>query len=151
VVSGGRERADPFLAQDLKDVHLVLSVDPVIERLRQQDDERCETSSAVESKIAQSPLIRQTKIQEMPEKPSVTLSGTVDKIIPPRFPLQAETVQISVETPDELYREVRIENMLTDENGDKVRLKVGSPVEITIAAEAGSTTVKSPASSSKKP
>jgi hypothetical protein len=78
----------------------------------------------------------------MAEKPSMTLEGTVDKIIPPLFPSDVEKVQISVDTPDHLYREVRIENKLTDESGSKVSLVVGSPVEITICADAESTTVE---------
>jgi hypothetical protein len=56
----------------------------------------------------------------MPEKPSVTLPGTVDKVIPSLSAHQADTVQISVQTPHNLYREVRIENTLTSESGGKV-------------------------------
>ncbi len=79
----------------------------------------------------------------MPENPSVTLPGKVDKIIPPQSPDETGTVQISVDSPHDLYREVRIENTLTNESGGKVSLKLGSPVEVTITAEAGSTTVQS--------
>jgi hypothetical protein len=78
----------------------------------------------------------------MADKPSVTLEGTVDKVIPPLFPDEPEKVQISVETPEHLYREVRIENTLTDKSGEKVSLIVGSAVEITISAEDSSTTVE---------
>jgi len=45
-----------------------------------------------------------------------------------------------VEGADHLYREIRIENTLTDENGDKVRLKQGAEVEVTIAAQPEATT-----------
>ena len=72
----------------------------------------------------------------MPEKPSITLPGTVEKIIPSVSPTEADTVQIGLETPHDLYREVRIENTLTNESGDKVSLKPGAPVEVTITAEA---------------
>jgi hypothetical protein len=58
----------------------------------------------------------------MPEKPSVTLPGTVNKIIPSVFAKDADTVQIGLETPHDLYREVRIENTLTNESGGKVYL-----------------------------
>ena len=71
----------------------------------------------------------------MTEKPSVTLPGTVEKIIPPIHPSEPEKVQITVEGADELYQEIRIENSLTDENGDPVRLKKGAQVEVTVAAE----------------
>ena len=81
--------------------------------------------------------------KEMSEKASVTLPGVVNKIIPAIFPEQSEMAQITVESDHHLYRDVRIENTLTDDTGGKVSLKVGSPVELTITAEAGSTTVES--------
>jgi hypothetical protein len=87
----------------------------------------------------------------MPEKPSVTLPGTVEKIIPPVFPNKEETVQIRVESDHDLYRDVRIENTLTNKSGGKVSLKLGSPVEITVTAEAGSTTIQSHIPVSPKP
>jgi hypothetical protein len=71
----------------------------------------------------------------MSEKASTTLPATVEKIIPSPFPNGNEKAQISVEGADHLYRELRIENTLTDENGEKVRLKPGAEVEVTIAAE----------------
>jgi len=69
------------------------------------------------------------------EKPSVTLPGTVEKIIPPIPSVEPEKAQISVEGGDELYRELRVENALEDENGNKVKLKVGAEVEVTIEAD----------------
>jgi hypothetical protein len=38
-----------------------------------------------------------------------------------------------VEEADELYREIRIENSLTDKNGNKVRLKKGAEVDVNEA------------------
>jgi hypothetical protein len=75
------------------------------------------------------------------EKASVTLPGKVEKIIPaaPRVQ-EPEKAQISVEGADHLYREIRVENSLRDENGKKVRLKEGSEVEVTIEAEPAETT-----------
>lgn len=70
----------------------------------------------------------------MSEKPSTTLPATVDKIITPPSPREPEKAQISVEGADHLYRELRIENTLTDENGREVRLKPGAEVEVTIEA-----------------
>ncbi len=75
----------------------------------------------------------------MSEKPGITLPATVEKIIPPSYPNQPERAQISVEGADHLYREIRIENSLTDENGEKVRLKPGAEVEVTIAADVEAT------------
>jgi len=68
----------------------------------------------------------------MAEKPSVTLPGTVEKIIKPLQPGQPEKVQIEVEGADEMYREIRIENSLTAENGKEVRLKKGAEVDVTV-------------------
>lgn len=75
----------------------------------------------------------------MPEKPSVTLPGTVEKVIKPANPNEPEKAQIAVEGADDLYREIRIENSLTDENGKKVRLKKGAEVDVTVEAETGGT------------
>jgi hypothetical protein len=76
----------------------------------------------------------------------VTLPGKVEKLFPSPSPQEASTVQISVETAHALYREVRIENTLTNQSGGKVSLKLGSPVTVTVTAEAGSTTVAIPKS-----
>lgn len=69
------------------------------------------------------------------EKPSVTLPGFVEKVVKPVFPTEPEKAQIVVEGADPLYREIRIENTLTNESGEAVRLKEGAPVEVTIEAE----------------
>jgi hypothetical protein len=76
------------------------------------------------------PLIRGT----MPEKPNVTLPGRVDKIITPPDPREPEKAQINIEEADPLYREIRIENTLTDEHGNQVKLKNGAKVEVTVEA-----------------
>ena len=76
------------------------------------------------------------------EKPSVTLPGTVEQIIPPPYPGIPEKAEIAVEGADELYQEIRIDNTLTDKHGDEVRLKKGAHVEITVEAEPGATTSK---------
>ena len=68
------------------------------------------------------------------EPPSVTMPGTVDKIISPR-PTQQGKAQIKVAGADRHHRELRIKNVLTDENGEDVRLKKGAHVELTIASE----------------
>jgi hypothetical protein len=67
-----------------------------------------------------------------------TLPGTVEKIIKPIVPSELEKAQIAVEGADHLYKEIRIENTLTDERGDKVQLKPGAQVKLTVEARAGS-------------
>jgi len=81
----------------------------------------------------------------MSEKPSATLPGTVEKIIKSPIPNEPEKAQIAVEGADHLYREIRIDNTLTNENGDEVSLTPGAQVEVTVQAEAEATTVKSKA------
>jgi hypothetical protein len=74
------------------------------------------------------------------DKPSTTLPATVEKIIKSPSPSVPDKAQIAVEGADHLYRELRIENTLVDENGDKVHLKQGADVEVTIEAEPEATT-----------
>ncbi|MGC1374079.1 MAG: hypothetical protein WA824_18230 [Candidatus Sulfotelmatobacter sp.] len=70
----------------------------------------------------------------MSEKPSTTLSAVVEKVIKPHAPGEPEKAQINVEGADHLYRELRIENTLIDENGERVKLKQGAEVDVTIEA-----------------
>jgi len=71
----------------------------------------------------------------IPEQPSATVPGTVDKIIPSSRPSQPEKAQIAVNGPGRRKQDLRIENALTDEHGDDVRLKKGAHVEVTVTAE----------------
>jgi hypothetical protein len=69
------------------------------------------------------------------QKPSVTLPGTVEKIIKSPDPREPEKAQIGIDGAEHLYREIRIDNVLTDEDGEKVALKQGADVQVTVAAE----------------
>jgi hypothetical protein len=68
------------------------------------------------------------------EKPAVTLPGIVERIVKPVTPNEPEKVQIAVQGADDLYREIRVENTLHDAHGEKVRLKPGAEVDVTIEA-----------------
>jgi hypothetical protein len=68
------------------------------------------------------------------EEPSTTIRGIVDRIISAPCPGRPEEVQIAVNGPNRQHRELRIENVLTDENGDEVNLKKGAQVVITVTA-----------------
>jgi hypothetical protein len=70
------------------------------------------------------------------------LPGTVDKIIKPVVPSEPEKAQIDIEGADDLYREIRIENTLTDEHGEEVRLKQGVQVDVSIEADTDATLKK---------
>lgn len=76
-------------------------------------------------------------------KPSVTLPGTVEKIIESEYTAEPEKAEISVEGADHLYKEIRIENTLQDDQGKEVKLKEGAEVQVTIEAEANATEAKS--------
>jgi hypothetical protein len=69
----------------------------------------------------------------------VTLPGKVEHIIKSTHPSEPEKAQIAVEGADDLYKEIRIENTLTDENGRTVRLKKGAEVEVTVEADKSAT------------
>ena len=70
----------------------------------------------------------------MADNAGTTLPGTVEKIIKSPFPTEPEKAQIAVEGADHLYKEIRIENTLTDENGNEVQLKPGAEVQVTVEA-----------------
>jgi hypothetical protein len=70
------------------------------------------------------------------------LRGTVDKVIKPAFPGQVEKAQIDVHDADHLYKEIRIENVMTDENGKKAYLKRGAEVDVIIEADSSATIEK---------
>jgi hypothetical protein len=76
------------------------------------------------------------------EKPSTTLPGVVEKVIKSPLPTEPERAQIAVEGADHLYKEIRIENILKDSNGNEVALKQGAKVEVTVEAEPADTIVK---------
>lgn len=75
----------------------------------------------------------------MAEKASVAMPAIVEKIIKSSHPSVPEKAEIAIEGADHLYREIRIENTLTDENGEEVRLRPGAKVEVKVEAEAEDT------------
>ncbi|MFZ0687902.1 MAG: hypothetical protein WAM89_20340 [Terriglobales bacterium] len=68
------------------------------------------------------------------EKPAITLPAVVEKIVKPVDPREPEKAQIAIHGAEELYREIRIENTLENTDGEKVRLKPGAEVDVTIQA-----------------
>lgn len=68
------------------------------------------------------------------------LHGIVEKIIKPLRPSDPERAQIGVDEADELYRELRVENTVTDEDGETARLKPDARVKVIIEAEPEATT-----------
>ena len=70
----------------------------------------------------------------MPNKAETTLPGSVERVVKSRIPGVPEKAEIAVEGADHLYKEIRIENTLTNERGQEVHLKPGAKVEVTIKA-----------------
>jgi hypothetical protein len=75
----------------------------------------------------------------MKKKPKTTKHGTVQKIIKSPDPNVPEKAEIEVHEADELYKEIRIENVLEDEHGKKLKLKEDAPVDITVEADTNAT------------
>ena len=63
------------------------------------------------------------------------LRGKVEKIIKPLHPSEPEKAQIAIEDAEHLYREIRVENVLTDDQGDKASLKPGAKVDVVLEAD----------------
>ena len=76
----------------------------------------------------------------MKKKPRTTKHGTVKKIIKSPDPSVPEKAEVEIHEADELYKEIRIDNVLEDEQGKKVKLKQDAPVDITVEADQKSTT-----------
>jgi hypothetical protein len=71
------------------------------------------------------------------------LQGTVQKVIKSAIPSQPEKAQIDIHDAEDLYREIRIENVVTDEKGEKAALKPGAEVDVIVEADS-SATIKKP-------
>jgi predicted DNA-binding antitoxin AbrB/MazE fold protein len=71
-----------------------------------------------------------------------TKPGTVEKLVKPADPRDPEKAQINIHGAEPLYQEIRIENKLTDENGNEVKLKEGAEVEVHVEADKSATTTK---------
>jgi len=67
-------------------------------------------------------------------RPWRTVPGIVKKVLKPVHPAESEKVEISIGAADELFREIRIENLL-NVDGQAVKLKDGTHVDITFEAE----------------
>jgi hypothetical protein len=109
---------------------------------KSKKEPRNTTYATVKEEMAKPRMARSARISELnldpariPDHPSITMPGTVDNVIPSTGPSQPEQAQIAVGGPDLRYRDLRIENTLTNEHGDDVKLKKGVHVEVTVTAE----------------
>jgi len=72
------------------------------------------------------------------------LRGTVAKIVKPLHPNQPEKAEISIDEAEDLYREIRVDNELVDDNGEKAALKPGAEVDVIVEADSDVTLKKPP-------
>jgi len=70
------------------------------------------------------------------KKASTKLPGKVQRVIKPHPASgEPEKAQIAVDGADHLYRELRVPNKLTDEEGNTVKLQPGNEVEVKIESD----------------
>ncbi len=100
------------------------------------------THASVKKQMAKPRMAKSARIAELnldikriPEQPSTSMPGTVNKIISSLCPSRPENAQIAVDGPNHRYQGLRIENTLTGQNGDEVRLKKGARVEVTVTVK----------------
>jgi hypothetical protein len=99
------------------------------------------TLTSVTKEMAKPRLAKSARIAErnrdtsrIREQPNITVPGLVEKIIGFSGPHPQEKAQIAIKQAGRGYRNLRIDNTLTDENGDDVSLKKGAHVEVTVTA-----------------
>ena len=63
------------------------------------------------------------------------LRGSVKKVIKPILPHEREKAEIEIHEADDLYKEIRVENVVTDETGRKEHLKPGEDVDVILEAD----------------
>lgn len=73
-------------------------------------------------------------------RPWKTVPATVHKIVKTGVDRQPEKAEICIAPADYLFREIRIENALTDPSGELVALKQGAHVDVTFEADLADTT-----------
>jgi len=71
----------------------------------------------------------------MEKKKRKRLHGVVQKVIKSKTSSEPEKAQIGIDEAEELYREVRVENIMIDEDGEKARLKPGAEVDVVVEAD----------------
>jgi len=72
-------------------------------------------------------------------RPWRTVPAVVQKVLPPVYPEQLEKVEIRISTADELYREIRLENRLSDVDGRPVAMQTVASVDVTIEVNSNDT------------
>src|SRR5579872_6205860 len=92
------------------------------------------TKEMAKPRIALSARIAESKLEatRISGQPSASVTGRVDQITKSPSSSEPETAQICICGVDGDCRDLRIKNVLEDENGDDVSLKKGAQVRVTI-------------------
>jgi hypothetical protein len=100
------------------------------------------TRAGVAREMAKPCMARSAKIAglkldatRIPKRPSVTMTGTVVRIIPSRWPNQPEKAQIVVGGTDRAHRNLRFKKALNDKHGRDLKLKKGAHAEVTVTED----------------
>jgi hypothetical protein len=70
------------------------------------------------------------------------MRGIVQRIIKPLIANQPEKAEIEINEADDLYKEIRVENEVADDAGQKAKLKPGVEVNIIVEADSSATLKK---------
>lgn len=70
------------------------------------------------------------------------MRGTVQKIIKPLTANQPEKAQIEINEAEYLYKEIRVDNEVTGEDGQKAKLKPGADVKVIVEVDSNATLKK---------
>jgi len=76
------------------------------------------------------------------------LKARVEKLIKPVHSSQPEIAEISIHEGEDLYKEIRVENELSDGEGETASLKPGAEVDVIVEADSDAT-LKKPSMSDK--
>jgi len=112
------------------------------DNMKKSDNKATLTLASLKREMAMPRIAKSVKMAELKldltkisKQPSISMPGTVEKIVPAQNTSEAEKVDISIAEGHQPSQALRIENTLTDEHGDEVRLKRGAHVDITITDE----------------
>jgi hypothetical protein len=70
------------------------------------------------------------------------MQATVEKVIKSGIPSEPDKAQISIPEGEALYREIRVENVVTDAEGEEAHLKPGAKVDLIVEADSSATIKK---------
>lgn len=76
------------------------------------------------------------------------LKARVEQLIKPVHSSQPEIAEISIHEGEDLYKEIRVENELSDDEGETASLKPGAEVDVIVEADSDAT-LKKPSMSDK--